>query len=170
MSMMKLFMVVVILVLSISVKYVRYSSPMPDEKAVSEQIALKLNRMDWHLENTLSMNTNRTSRLMVFKKEGCSKPLYLSLTGSDASHVAIFKQFIGQDGIQYVVSDFSPDQYAYLSFYLHYLYSMMRALLGSEPMHYAPLLLMYNPYDSNRCSLIREMQQHRQPMAIAVKH
>ncbi|OPX55015.1 hypothetical protein SAMN02745127_02900 [Oceanospirillum multiglobuliferum] len=75
---------------------------------------------------------------------------------------------MGQDEVVYLLSDFSPERYVYLRFYVQYVYNMVRAVLGAGAAHYSPLLLVYNPDDHDDCNLLKSLQQHQQTMDIVL--
>lgn len=145
---------IVLTLLSLTVKYMRYSAPMPDEYSVSQVIETKLSAVGWQMAYRAPMNTNRTSILMALEKEGCPQKLYLSVIGSDASNVGIFKDYTGQRQVRYLLADSSPENYVYLRFYLRYLMDRVEGFLWQDKRVYSPLLALYNPYETEHCSVV----------------
>ncbi|MBB1489089.1 hypothetical protein [Oceanospirillum sediminis] len=154
-------------IISLSAKYLRYTHPVPDEKIVTAKIESRLNNMGWHLEYTLAMNTNMTSKLMILKKEHCSGYLYLNISGSDASNVSIFKNYLGLSKIDFILSDQSLDDYVYMSFYMTNVYNKFKSLFFSESAYYSPLLLTHNSSDQKNCSLISNLNYYNETLDLS---
>lgn len=168
MNVIVLSLLVVLLSVSLSMKYLRYSSYNMSEREVTEKINDKLKGLGWDLKYTIAMNSNRTSQLMVLQKENCSGYLYINLSGSDASNVSIFKKYLDLDKVDFILSDRVLDNYVYFTFYSVNVYNRMKGVLTNKPSSYSPLVLTYTASREERCSLIAVLAKHNKNLDIIV--